>query len=358
MEKDKHYMNLSYDLSGSISKNRFRNELLWGLKKILDLHKGDKDYTVVFDYCCDIEVHLEDNLEFYQIKTQNNNGNYTVNKLVNIDKTGNSVLGKLYILKYDENKLESDDIVVALVSNAPLSDSEKTYADCECLSMDSINKESIEKIKKAIRQELKLNKDINIVNTFFIRTGMDLMQPDKSLIGELVVFFDDVLKEDVKKVRSLYRILFSQITDKACYEMKIFEYDEILEQKGISRKSFDEILKQYIDKTDVAVEKTKDFINSLYAKSFKKRIDMNKSLNRVFMELINNKVMQQMEKKIIEYIKENIDNLPSEDTEIIENVYKYIINDKPIEMDDNDVETLIMLSLKRLEEGVYEEFNI
>ena len=351
-------MNLPCDLSGSISKNRFRNELLWGLKKILDLHRGDKDYTVVFDYCCDIEVHLDDNLEFYQIKTQNNNGNYTINKLVNIDKTGNSVLGKLYILKYDDNKLESDDVVVALVSNAPLKDSEKTYTECECLSIDSINEGSIKKIKKAIKEELKLSKDINIVNAFFIRTGMDLIHPDKTLIGELVVFFDDIFKEDVKKVRSLYRILLSQITDKACYEMKIFEYDEILKQKGISREGFDEILKQYVDKTDVAVEKTKDFINSLYAKSFKKRIDMNKSLNRVFMELINNKVMQQMEKKIIEYVKKNMDNLPNEDIEIVKNVYMYIINDKPIEMEDDDVETLIMLCLKRIEEGVYEEFTI
>ncbi|WP_455794036.1 dsDNA nuclease domain-containing protein [Clostridium butyricum] len=358
MTKSEHYMNLPYDLSGSISKNRFRNELLWGLKKILDLHKCDKDYTVVFDYCCDIEVHLEDNLEFYQIKTQNNNGTYTINKLISIDKSGNSVLGKLYILKYDENKAENNDIVVALVSNAPLSDSRKTYADCECISIDSIEKESIEKIKKKIKNELNLNQDINIINTFFIRTGIDLAQPDKSLIGELVVFFDEVFKEDVKKVRSLYRILLSKITDKACYEMKISEYDDILKKKGISRESFDNILKQYIDKTDIAVEKTKDFINNLYANRFKKRIDMNKSLNRVFLELINNKVMQKMERKVVEYITENIDNLPSEDIEIIKEVYKHIIDDKPIEMDDYDVKTLIILSLKRFEEGVYEEFNI
>lgn len=351
-------MNLPYDLSGSISKNRFRNELLWGLKKILDLHRGDKDYTVVFDYCCDIEVHLEDNLEFYQIKTQNNNGTYTVNKLVNLDKVGNSVLGKLYILKYDENKSESDDIVIALVSNAPLNDSKKTYSDCECLSINSIDKESIKKIKQKLKEELKLNKDINIVNTFFIRTGMNLIEPDKSLIGELVVFFDEFLKTDVKKVRSLYRILLSQITDKASYEMKISEYDKILEKKGISRERFDEILKQYVDKTDIAVEKTKDFINKIYYNDFKKRIDMNKSLNRVFMQLINDRVIQQMEKKIIDYIKVNMDNLPNEDIEIIKNVYKYIIEDKPIEIDDYDVETLIMLSLKRIEEGVYEEFNI
>lgn len=51
------YGQLPYDLSGSMSKNRFRNEMLWGLSKIFDLFKEGKDFCVVFDYVCDIEVH-------------------------------------------------------------------------------------------------------------------------------------------------------------------------------------------------------------------------------------------------------------------------------------------------------------
>lgn len=39
-----YYMNLPFDLSGSRSKNRFRNEILWGLKKILELYKQDIAY--------------------------------------------------------------------------------------------------------------------------------------------------------------------------------------------------------------------------------------------------------------------------------------------------------------------------
>lgn len=37
-----YYMSLPYDLSGSMAKNRFRNELLWGLKKIIDLYREKK----------------------------------------------------------------------------------------------------------------------------------------------------------------------------------------------------------------------------------------------------------------------------------------------------------------------------
>ena len=54
-----YYLSLPHDLSGSRSKNRFRAELLWGVSKILDLMEEDQDFTMVFDYACDIEVHYE-----------------------------------------------------------------------------------------------------------------------------------------------------------------------------------------------------------------------------------------------------------------------------------------------------------
>jgi hypothetical protein len=94
-------MKLPYDLSGSMSKNRFRNEMLWGLKKVFELHKSENDYVVVFDYACDIEIHLRENYEYYQIKTQNNNNPYKINKLYRKTK-GKSILGKLYVLKYNK----------------------------------------------------------------------------------------------------------------------------------------------------------------------------------------------------------------------------------------------------------------
>lgn len=47
MSKIEYYMNLPYDLSGSMSKNRFRNELLWGLKKMYELYKTNEDFVVV-----------------------------------------------------------------------------------------------------------------------------------------------------------------------------------------------------------------------------------------------------------------------------------------------------------------------
>ena len=53
------YMGTAPDLSGSISKNRFRNELFWGIDRLLTcLDSGIDSFAVVFDYRCDIELHL------------------------------------------------------------------------------------------------------------------------------------------------------------------------------------------------------------------------------------------------------------------------------------------------------------
>ena len=66
------YLKLPYDLSGSMSKNRFRNEMLWGLEKMFELYKTNQDFFMVFDYVCDIEAHLDGKIEFFQIKTKFN----------------------------------------------------------------------------------------------------------------------------------------------------------------------------------------------------------------------------------------------------------------------------------------------
>ena len=49
MSKSQVYEMLPYDLSGSRSKNRFRNELLWGLEKLYEIYKTGEDFCIIFD---------------------------------------------------------------------------------------------------------------------------------------------------------------------------------------------------------------------------------------------------------------------------------------------------------------------
>lgn len=353
------YMNLPYELSGSMAKNRFRNEMLWGLKRVFEVYKTGNDFTIVFDYKCDIEFHLEnDKFEFYQLKTQKDNGAYKLNSLIKPNKSGDSVLGKLYLLKYGVDDKEQEDVLVALVSNAPLSDGVKVHTDIETLDLLSISSEACIEIKDAITKELAKSEIINLQNAYFIRTSMDLINPEKTLIGELSLFFEEVFHSEAKKINSLYRLLYAEISSKASYELKIDDYEELLKRKGISKTELSLLFKKYYDNTDTAISKAKDYITNNYGDNFRIRVELNKSLNQVLIQFPENKLMQKFEQDIVKYIHGNLDTLPNNDVEIVEQIsISTIFNEAPIEMSTHDIKMLIVVVLKRYEEGLYEKFD-
>ncbi|WP_051424732.1 dsDNA nuclease domain-containing protein [Paenibacillus graminis] len=353
------YMNLPYELSGSMSKNRFRNEMLWGLKKVFEVYKTDNDFTIVFDYKCDVEFHMANGkFEFYQLKTQKDNGAYKINKLIKPNKSGDSVLGKLYLLKYGVDEQEQDDVIIALVSNAPFSDGEKVHTDTESLDFLSISNKACTEIKKAITNELARSETINLKNSYFIRTSMDLINPERTLIGELSLFFEEVFYSEAKKINSLYRLLYAEISSKASYELRIDDYKELLKRKGISKDELTLLFRKYYDNTDTAISKAKDYISNKFTDNFKMRVEMNKSLNQVLIQLPGNKIMQKFEQEIVQFIHGNLQNLPNDDFEIVEFVSKSMNFDEvPIEMSLSDMKMLIVVVLKRYEEGMYEKIG-
>lgn len=152
MDIAKYYVELPYDLSGSRTKNRFRIELLWGVSVMLDLIKEDKDFTVIFDYVCDVEIHLKDGFEFHQIKTHEPNfGSYSSGKLIKKEskQSTGSILGKLYAL----NKDAIDNIKLVFVSNVPLQIGKKkcNYGEFSLAGLPNAEKINIE---SALKREL------------------------------------------------------------------------------------------------------------------------------------------------------------------------------------------------------------
>ncbi|GAB2551465.1 hypothetical protein GCM10026983_19580 [Gracilibacillus alcaliphilus] len=142
---------------------------------------------MVFDYSYDIEIHKANSLEFYQVKTQNNNDTYKVKKITNPNRSGGSILGNLYRLKFTKDLVELDDTILGLVSNAPLDDGKTVH---NTISLAEIDNDAVENIKLKLKTELSLDNDINLINTNFERTGISLIQPDESLVGEIVFFFE------------------------------------------------------------------------------------------------------------------------------------------------------------------------
>jgi len=348
-------MNLPFDLSGSRAKNRFRNELLWGLKKMLELYKEGDDFTMVFDYSCDIEVHKQDDLEFYQLKTQNNFNSYTIDKILKPNNAGDSILGKLYVLKYDSKNTEKDNIKISLVCNAPLNDGKTTFNNVEIVDMATINPEAVKKIKEKIKSELKLTKEINLNNSQYEKTSMDLIYPEKTLIGEIALFFEETFNSEPKKVNMLFKMLKGEVERKASFELAENTYTGILEKKGVSKTYLDAFLHDYKDTVDTAVEKAKKFVEVHYQDSFLTKLKLLRSISQIMSQLsLNNMQIKILEEKIKEnFSEENISNLPETEIEIIEEICKKMMPNKSIEISESDIKALVILVMKKLEEGVY-----
>ncbi|NRF95287.1 hypothetical protein HQN89_30875 [Paenibacillus frigoriresistens] len=145
------------------------------------------------------------------------------------------------------------------------------------------------------------------------------------------------------------------ISDKACYELDIRTYEELLSKKGISKVEFLSILEKYVDNTDNAVLKTQEYIEKHYSDKFKTRLELNKALKQIILDLPKNKITKMLEQKIVDYIFVNLESLPDTEEEIIELIQAALIEKKPLEMNDSEFKILILVTLKRFEEGFYEK---
>lgn len=94
------YLQLPAELSGSMAKNRFRFEMLWGIYHIFEIYDKTDDFVAIFDFVCDVEIYSDLGDEYYQIKTKKETQPYTPKTLSNskVAKDGSlihSILGKL-----------------------------------------------------------------------------------------------------------------------------------------------------------------------------------------------------------------------------------------------------------------------
>lgn len=347
-------MKLPYDLSGSMAKNRFKNEMLWGIHKMLEIYADEKNFNMVFDYVCDIEVHWEnEEYEFYQIKTSNSGEGYTQSKLTRIGKKENSVLAKLYILKHNYNG-DKNKIRLAIVSNKPFKDEKnKLYNNVEKLDFNSLDDGIKESIEESLKNEMKIHEvDFNNIN--FIYTTIDLINPKNTLTGELVNFFNDVLKVQIKKTAVLYSVLLDKISQKAEYELKLNTYDEIIEKKSISKENMNEIFNKHIEISNDSVKKAKEKIEDIYSDNYGKKLDMLVALTSVVKKIDLSKELKRIEKDIIKFINDNNNVLKNKLNIVIDTLYENYREKFSIEYSDDEVRSFLILILMKREEEMYE----
>ncbi|ALB46197.1 dsDNA nuclease domain-containing protein [Clostridium beijerinckii] len=367
MSKAKVYETLPYDLSGSRSKNRFRNELMWGLEKLYEIYRTGEDFCIIFDYVCDIEIHFINRFEFYQIKTSNKGEAYTIGKISNPDKQGNSILGKVYILKniIDASKL-LDATIIAIVVNVPL----KTLDDTVHSSVKKLNLNDIKDTKEAKRVADRNNGDIenqsknkivenlkleiktdtiDLSNAYYINSSLDLINPDNTLLGITLKFIEEITGKEASRASTLYRTLKDVITDKACYELKCETYPEVEKYKGITKTEFEFILDRCISISEDYVKEAKYIIENNYH-GFSEKIKLIKGLSFIVTELNGNVILNNLKEKIMNYINDNIDELNDAVRETIDSISQVFNKEFPIEYSSHERIALVILMVAKYKE--------
>lgn len=338
------YMSLPYETSGSRSKNRFRIELLWGVGKMLDLMEKPDDFNMVFDYVCDIEVHLENGFEFYQIKSKSNGKTYTTKTLTKRKPEG-SIIGKLYVLA---TKLPHENVLTAIVTNASFN---AFSSDTLIHSFDSLSDKEKKTIVSAIKDELHIQ-DVDLSNLFYIQTYMDLEHPEDTINGRLTREFEKLKKCEPTNPNALYRLIVDTVSSKACYEYSSDNYNEVLRLKGISRHQFDEMLEMHAVDSKTGYQKARDYINAL--RSIKEKRKCNLALPNAVRLLLVSRPIKCIEKKIVSYILKS----DVEDTEQALDLLISEFNDEfPAEISQTERLMIYLIILGRIEEGAYNYEN-
>ena len=335
-----YYLSLPHDLSGSRSKNRFRAELLWGVSKILDLMEEDRDFTMVFDYACDIEVHYENGFEFFQIKTHGRSKSYTTKRLTKVEGEG-SILGKLYVLV--KNNFPGE-VRVAVVSNVPYS---SMPADALINCFLSLPDKDQREIATALKDELGIE-SIDLSKLFYVQTNMDLEHPDDAVRGKLTLAFERIKKCEPTNPNALYRLIVDTVSEKACYEYSAVDYDEILRLKGLTRKQFDELLDLHAEKSKTGISAATEYIDQL--PNIRDRMIYKRSLPNVLKLLSTSWLIKEIEAEMAQFLREN----DVGDMEMAIDLLITRFNDRfPVEVSRADKAVLCIVVIKRFEDGVY-----
>ena len=341
------YNQIPYDTSGSMSKNRFRQELFWGISKMFDLFDKD-DFCVVFDYKCDIEIHLSDSLEFFQIKSHKEQSPYSFTKIKKRKGSSPSIIAKLFLLK--DPSSPNLPIKCALVSNAYLRIGKTVFSRSETISFDELCDADKCIIENALCEELNRS-SVNLSNMLYIYTSMNLISPQDDLKGKITGSFEKIMGSEPIKPNALYRLVVETASEKACYEFPVSDYEELKKHKGITKSELNDILNQHLNKVDNSVEAVHNYIDTQYSK-IGKRHRLKTALARIVeMEYTSNE-LQEKEKEISTYICRSEVELTTEElTDLLLEEFGPTFS---IEYGEDEKFVFIMLIIKRWEDGKYE----
>ena len=345
------YRTIPYELSGSLSKNRFRQEILWGVSKMFDLFDR-AEFCVIFDYKCDIEIHQSDSIEFYQIKSQKAQKPYSFTQLSKVEGAG-SIIGKLFVLK--DTSCAETRIKCALVCNRFLKIKNTELSDAEIIDFNALDDDLKSIVQNALKAELSRD-EIDLADFHYIYTSMDLVSPENAVKGHIDSCFEKIKGCEPIKPNALHRLIFDTVQKKACYEFVLDDFDELVKNKGITKVELDSILEQYKEEIDNSLEQVKKYIDETYKKASERK-KLKTALAKILKAEYDSQVLKIKERELSAYLIDNGESgaLPDDTIEgLADSLISAFGDTFPIEYSKQERFVFILLVIKRWEEGKYE----
>lgn len=229
--------------SGSVSSNRFDFQKNWAICKLLELTQAKSDFILAFEFHEDILVFDSSNepsqVEFYQIKSKNTRGKFTLTQLLARTGEKNSILGKLLQNKFNFfNETKS----LNLVTNCEygFNNSQNSVFCCADLAPGDLLK-----LQKTLESELNIN-DLKeyLDSLFFERTDLTIEHHSEITKDKLERTLEKKFTSDLRYNPLLaYRTIYDEVRRKNNIERQINSFDEIIKYKSISKSDFEEMLK-------------------------------------------------------------------------------------------------------------------
>jgi hypothetical protein len=295
--------------SGSEMADRVAYQIDWVLSKIIELHKTDDDYLIVLEHQDDVIVlDSETNpttIEFYQVKTKD--GKYWLLSELLFREVGEkgllySIIGKLYGGKI---KFPKQTKSLNLLSNAryqfDLNDKTPSLPLTE-IRVDALTAASIAKITTQLISEYSLTDPPEFSDiTYFRSADLSLKDHSTHTRGKLGDYLNDRYPMRKFNTKMIYTVLSDELKRRNNRKFEEDSFVELVKQKAVSRRTFDQALTQIGIKRDLD-----EAWNSIEAQlrqegmSLKQILRLKQEWRQCELDRMNptNDVMQELAKKV------------------------------------------------------------
>lgn len=220
--------------------DRYDFQTMWGLALLFQEHETNEDYAIVFEFHDDVVLlnHSKNpsSVRFFQVKSKNTNGGWTLASLLKRKKSKDKKDDKLkpsYIDKMFDNihKFSTSVASAYFISNqlCSFNSTKKSFRVDEC------SEEDFKKIVKSVKEAYPAATDDEVKLLGFTRTDLSLGDATSHTKGKLQSFITQQLGEVWFNPESVYKAIANECRRKAYFSGELITLEQAIKEKGLTK---------------------------------------------------------------------------------------------------------------------------